>query len=83
MAPLAGVLYYKPMIKGWLYLFIYFGLFVCLFFVVVVALVGVFCGGGNILRQGKCWTGQAEESLLQVSQLTELKQNQGWKNYPN
>ena len=82
MAPLAGVLYYKPMIKGWLYLFIYFGLFVCLFFVVVV-LVGVFCGGGNILRQGKRSTGQAEESLLQVSQLTELKQKQGWTNYPN
>ena len=32
---------------------------------------------------GKSWMGQAEESILQVCQLTDLKQTQEWEKYPN
>ena len=34
-------------------------------------------------RQGKSWMCQAEDSILQVCQLTELKQTKEWERYPN
>ena len=37
---------------------------------------------GSRLGRGKSWTGQAEKSLLQECQLTELKQNKEWGKYP-
>ena len=33
--------------------------------------------------RGKSWMGQAQDSILQVSQLTELKQTKEWERYPN
>ena len=38
---------------------------------------------GSRLGRGKSWMGQAVESILQVCQLTELKQNKEWEQYPN
>ena len=38
---------------------------------------------GSRLGRGKSWMGQAEESILQVCQLTELKKNKEWEKYPN
>ena len=35
------------------------------------------------LGWSKSWTGQAEDSVLQVCQLTELKQTTEWERYPN
>ena len=35
------------------------------------------------LGRGKSWMGQAEDSILQVCQLTELKQTTEWERYPN
>ena len=37
---------------------------------------------GSRLGRGKSWMGQAEESILQVCQLTELKQTKEWEKYP-
>ena len=33
--------------------------------------------------RGKSWMGQAEDSILQVCQLTELRQTKEWERYPN
>ena len=33
--------------------------------------------------RGKSWMDQAEDSILQVCQLTELKQTKEWERYPN
>ena len=33
--------------------------------------------------RGKSWMGQAEDSVLQLCQLTELKQTKEWDRYPN
>ena len=38
---------------------------------------------GFRLGQGKSWMGEAEDSILQVCQLTELKQTKEWKRYSN
>ena len=38
---------------------------------------------GCRLGWGKSWMGQAEDSILQVCQLTELKQTKEWERYPN
>ena len=38
---------------------------------------------GCRLGRGKSWMGQAEDSILQESQLTELKQTKDWERYPN
>ena len=38
---------------------------------------------GCRLGWGKSWMGQAEDSILQVCQLTEVKQSKEWKRYPN
>ena len=38
---------------------------------------------GCRLGRGKSWMGQAEDSILQVCQLTELKQTKEWERYPN
>ena len=38
---------------------------------------------GSRLGRGKSWMDQVEESILQVYQLTELKQNKEWEKYPN
>ena len=38
---------------------------------------------GCRLGWGKSWMGQAEDSILQVWQLTELKQTKEWERYPN
>ena len=38
---------------------------------------------GCRLGRGKSWMGQAEDSVLQVGQLTELKQTKEWERYPN
>ena len=38
---------------------------------------------GCRLGRGKCWMGQAEDSILQVCRLTELKQAKEWDRYPN
>ena len=38
---------------------------------------------GRRLGRGKSWMGQAEDSVLQVCQLTELKQTKEWQRYPN
>ena len=43
---------------------------------------------GGTVRPRKAWTekswmGQAEDSILQVCQLTELKQTKEWERYPN
>ena len=38
---------------------------------------------GCRLGRGKSWMGQAEDSILQVSLLTELKQPKEWERYPN
>ena len=38
---------------------------------------------GCRLERGKSWMGQAEDSTLQVCQLTELKQTKEWEMYPN
>ena len=38
---------------------------------------------GCRLGRGKSWMGQAEDSILQVCQLTELKQTSEWERYPN
>ena len=38
---------------------------------------------GCRLGRGKSWMGQAEDSILQVWQLTELKQTTEWERYPN
>ena len=35
------------------------------------------------LGRGKSWMGQAEDSILQVCQLTELKQTKEWERYSN
>ena len=35
------------------------------------------------LGRGKSWMGQAEDSILQECQLTELKQIKDWERYPN
>ena len=37
---------------------------------------------GCRLGRGKSWMGQAEDSILQVCQLTELKQTKEWERYP-
>ena len=36
---------------------------------------------GCRLGRGKSWMGQAEDSILQVCQLTELKQTKEWERY--
>ena len=38
---------------------------------------------GCRLRPGKSWIVQAKDSILQVCQLTELKQSKEWERYPN
>ena len=38
---------------------------------------------GCRLGRGKSWMGQAEDSILQVCQLTELKQTSEWERYQN
>ena len=38
---------------------------------------------GCRLARGKSWMGQAKGSILQVCQLTELKQTKEWERYPN
>ena len=38
---------------------------------------------GCRLGRNKTWTGQAEDSLLQACQLTDLKQTKEWEKYPN
>ena len=38
---------------------------------------------GCRLGWGKSWMGQAEDSILQVRQLTELKQTKEWEMYLN
>ena len=38
---------------------------------------------GSRLGPGQSWMGQAEESILLVCQLTEVKQNKEWEKYPN
>ena len=38
---------------------------------------------GYRLGGGKSWVGQAEDSILQVCHLTELKQTIEWERYPN
>ena len=38
---------------------------------------------GCRLARGKSWMGQAEDSILQVCQLTKLKQTKEWERYPN
>ena len=38
---------------------------------------------GCRLGGGKSWMGQAEDSILQVCQLTKLKQTKEWERYPN
>ena len=38
---------------------------------------------GFRLGWGKSWMSQAEDSILQVCQLTELKQTKEWERYPN
>ena len=38
---------------------------------------------GCRLGRGKSWMGQAEDSIRQVCQLTELKQTQKWERYPD
>ena len=38
---------------------------------------------GCRLERGKSWMGQAEDSILQECQLTELKQTKEWERYPN
>ena len=38
---------------------------------------------GCRLGPGKSSMGQAEDSILQICQLTELKQNKEWERYPN
>ena len=38
---------------------------------------------GCRLGRGKSWMGQAEDSVLQLCQLTELKQTKEWERYPN
>ena len=35
------------------------------------------------LGRGKSWMGQAEDSILQLCQLTEVKQTKEWEKYPN
>ena len=38
---------------------------------------------GCRLGRGKSWMGQAEDSILQMCQLTELKQTKEWERYSN
>ena len=38
---------------------------------------------GCRLGRGKSWMGQAEDSILHIWQLTELKQTKEWERYPN
>ena len=38
---------------------------------------------GCRLGRGKSWMGQAQDSILQVRQLTEVKQTKEWERYPN
>ena len=38
---------------------------------------------GCRLGRDKSWMGQAEDSILQVRQLTELKQTKEWESYPD
>ena len=38
---------------------------------------------GCRLGRGESWTGQAEDSVLQLCQLTELKQTKEWERYLN
>ena len=38
---------------------------------------------GCRLGRGKSWMGQAEDSVLPVCQLTDLKQTKEWERYPN
>ena len=38
---------------------------------------------GSRLGRGKSWMGQAEDPILQVCQLTELKQTKEWERYLN
>ena len=38
---------------------------------------------GCRLGRGKSWVGQTEDSILQVCQLTELKQTKEWERYPD
>ena len=38
---------------------------------------------GCRLERGKSWMGQADDSILQVCQLTECKQTKEWERYPN
>ena len=38
---------------------------------------------GCRLGWGKSWMGQADDSILQVCQLTQLKQTNEWERYPN
>jgi len=38
---------------------------------------------GCRMGRDKSWMGQAEDSILQVCQLTELKQTKEWESYPN
>ena len=38
---------------------------------------------GCKLGRGKSWMGQAEDSVLQICLLTELKQTKEWERYPN
>ena len=38
---------------------------------------------GCRLGRGKSWMGQAENSIVKVCQLTELKQTKEWERYPN
>ena len=38
---------------------------------------------GCRLARGKSWMGETEDSILQLCQMTELKQTKEWKRYPN
>ena len=38
---------------------------------------------GCSLGRGQSWMGQAEDSILQVCQLRELKQTKEWERYPH
>ena len=38
---------------------------------------------GRKLGWGKSWIGRAEDSVLQICQLRELKQTKEWERYPN